>query len=184
MQEDSLIRPARVNSKKLNNTQMNYGIPKKELLAIVDAVRYFRGLLQGHPVTILTDHQPLVAFISSLQTNQMMIRWQRSLSQLDITIEHIDGNKNVMADAFCRTYKQSPSPPSEESLLSTDHSNSTPVLPTTTTQHLTVNLATYTTWLFITTMPSRTTTNRSRTNMTGRHAYSDEYHPEDWERNL
>ena len=84
---------------------MNYGITKKELLAIVDSGRHFRGVLQGHPVTILTDHQVLVNFMNTLQTNQMMIRWQESLSQLDITIEHIDGKQNMIADALSRTYK-------------------------------------------------------------------------------
>ena len=70
---------------------MNYGITKQELLAIVDSVWHFRGVLQAHPVTILTDHQPPVALMSFLQPNQMTIRWQESLSQLDITMEHIDG---------------------------------------------------------------------------------------------
>ena len=133
MQDDGMIRPARFHSKKFNNTQMNYGITKKELLAIVDSVRHFSRVPQGHSVTILTDHLPLVAFMSSLQINQMMIRWQESLSQLDITIEHIDGEKNVIADAGSRTYKESPSPSGKQSLLSTDYSNSIPVLPTTTT---------------------------------------------------
>ena len=58
MQDDGIIKPARFYSKKFNNAQMNYGITKKELLAIVDSVRHFRGVLQGHPITILTDHQP------------------------------------------------------------------------------------------------------------------------------
>ena len=92
MQHDGMIRPARFHSKKFYNAQKNYGITKKELPAIVDLVRYFRGVLQVHPVTILTDHQPLVAFMSSLQTDQMIMRWQESLDQLDITIEQIDGN--------------------------------------------------------------------------------------------
>ena len=80
MQDDGMIRPARFHSKEFNNAQMNNGITKKELLAIVDLLRHFRGVLQEHPVTSLTDHQPLVAFMSSLQTNQMMIRWHGSLS--------------------------------------------------------------------------------------------------------
>ena len=102
MQDDVIIRPVRFYSKKFHNSQMNYAITKKELLAIVDSVRHFRGVLQGHPVTILTDHQPLVAFMSVLHTNQMMIRWQDSLSQLDSTIEHIDGRRNVIADPLSR----------------------------------------------------------------------------------
>ena len=109
MQDNGMIRPARFHYKQFNNAQMNYGITKEELLAIVDSVRNFRGVPQGHPVTILTDQLPLVACMSSLQSNHMMIRWQESLSQLDITIEHIDGKKNVIADALSRTYKESPS---------------------------------------------------------------------------
>ena len=154
MQDDGIIRPARFQSKKFNNAQVNHGIITKELLAIVDSVRHFRGVLQGHPVTTLTNHQPLVAFMSSLRTNEMMIRWQERLSQLHITIEHIDGKKNVIADALNRTYQESPSPSAEQSLLSTDYCNNTPVLPTITTEHLTVNFPTSTTLPFITTMPS------------------------------
>ena len=74
MQDNGMIRPARFHPKQFNNAQMNYGITKTESLAIVDSVRNFRGVLQVHPVTILTDHQPLVGFMSSLQTNQIMIR--------------------------------------------------------------------------------------------------------------
>ena len=116
MQDDCIIRPARVHYKKLNNAQMNYGITKKALLAIVDLVRNCRGVLQAHPIAILTDHQPLVACMFSLQTNQLMIMWQESLSQLDITIEHIDGKKNLIADALSRIHKESPSLSSEQSL--------------------------------------------------------------------
>ena len=138
-------------------------------------------MLQGHPVTILTDHQPLVACMSSLQTNQMMIRWQESISQLDITIEHIDGERNVIADALSRTYKESASPSLEQSLLSTDRTNSTPVLATTTSQHLTFNVPTSNTLPNSTTMPSQTTPSRRMSNTNDRYEDCDEYDPEDWE---
>ena len=87
-QEGGLIRPARFHSRKFNDSQMNYGVSKKELFAIVDSVRHFRGVLQVHPVTIMSDHRPLLGFMKSLQTNPIMIRWQESLSQLNITIEY------------------------------------------------------------------------------------------------
>ena len=103
MQDDGMIRPARFDCKKFNNTHMNYGITQIELLVIVHSVRQIRGVLQGHPVRILSDHRPLVACMSSLQSNEMMIRWQEMLSQLDISIEHIDTTKNVIADAPSRT---------------------------------------------------------------------------------
>ena len=108
MQDDGMIRQARLHSKKFYNAQINNAITKKELLAIVDSVRNFRGVLQGHRVTMVIDFLPLVAFMSALQTNQMRITWQESLSQLHITVEHIFGKKNVIADALSRTYKKSP----------------------------------------------------------------------------
>ena len=181
IQDDGMIRPARFHSKKFNHAQINDGITKKGLLAIVDSVRPFRGMLQGHPVTILIDHQPLGTFMSSLHTTQMMIRWQESLGQPQITIEHMDGKKNVIADALSRTYQESPSPSSEQSLLSTDHSYSTPVLPTIAPQHLSDNLPTSTTLPLTTTMPSQTTPRRTMSNMTGRYENTEEYDPKDWE---
>ena len=180
-QDDGMIRPARFHSKKFKHAQINYGITIKELLAIVDSVGYFRGVLPGHPVPILTDQQPLVAFMSSLQTNQMMISWQESLSQLDINIEHIDCKKNIIADALSSTYKESPSPSWEQSLLSTDHSKSTPVLPTISLQHPPINLPTSTTLPFTTTIASPTRRNGRMSNLTSRYEDSDEHDREDWE---
>ena len=177
MQDDGRIRPARFHYKEFHHAQMNYGITKEELSAIGESVRYFRVMLQVHPITIVTEHQSLVAFMSCLQTTHMIITWQESLSQLDITIKYIDGKKNLIADALSRTYKKSPCPSCKQSLLSTDHSNSTPVLPTTTTQHLTVNFATSPTLPLITTMSSQTTPNTRKSNMTGRYEDTDEYDP-------
>ena len=153
MQDDCMIRPARFPCEKFNNAQMNYGITKKELRAIVDSVRHLWWVLQGHTVTILIDHQPLVAVMSFLQTNQMLIRWQESPRQLDINIEHIDGNKNAIADARSRTHEESPFHCSKQFLLSPVHSHGTLVLTTVTTQHLTGNLSTSTTLPSITTIP-------------------------------
>ena len=70
----------------------------------MDRVRHFRGVLQAPPVTIVTDHKPLLGFMQSPQTNPMLIRWQESLSQLDTTIEYLEGKKNTIADAFSRIY--------------------------------------------------------------------------------
>ena len=86
----------------------------------------------------------------------------------------------MIADALSRTYKESPSPSSEQSLLYTDYSYSTPVLPTIATQHLTVNLPTSTTLPFTTSMPSQPTPRSRMSNMTSRYENIDEYDPEDW----
>jgi len=110
--EVSVIRLAAFHSRCLNKSQTNYTTTDKELLAIVDSLRHFRGELQGHKVIILTDHKSLVTFITTWQDKQIKIRWQQLMSEFDITIEHIEGKENFIADTLSRagTYKGSASP--------------------------------------------------------------------------
>jgi len=72
--EDGVIRPAAFHSRCLNKGQTNYITTDKELLVIVDSLRYFRSELQGHKVIVLTDHKPLVIFMTTWQDKQMKIR--------------------------------------------------------------------------------------------------------------
>ena len=181
-QGDGLIRPARFNSRKFSHLQMNYGVTKKELFAKVDSVRHFRGVLQGHPVTILTDHRPLTGFLKSLQTHPMLIRWQESLSPLDTTIEHLEGKTNVIADALSRIYNTIKIPPTRDSFSPPDNRHSfTAQLPfitnhlTIPTPYLHIPLPTITSY---TTMPFQTNHRITAGNSTRRY---DEHDTEYWE---
>jgi len=73
--EDDVIRPAAFYSRCLNKGQTNDTTTDKELLAIVDSRRHFRDKLQSHKVIVLTDHKPLVTFMTTWQDKQMKIRW-------------------------------------------------------------------------------------------------------------
>ena len=104
-QDDGLMRCARSLSRKFTDSQMNYLVNKKELLALVDSVRHSRGVSRGHPVTIVTDHRLLLAFMQSLQTNPILIRWQGCLSPLDSTIEYLERVMDCrMVVLFLRSY--------------------------------------------------------------------------------
>ena len=46
-------------SKKLNPAQQKYSAYDRELLAIYDAVRHFRHMLEARHFTIFTDHKPI-----------------------------------------------------------------------------------------------------------------------------
>jgi len=123
-----VIRPAAFHSRCLNKGQINYTTTDKELLAIVDSLSHFRGELQGHKVIVLTDHKPLVTFITRWQDKQMKIRGQQIMREFNIIIEHIEEKENFIADILSRagTYKGSASPSSSD-LSSTP--NHTPKLP-------------------------------------------------------
>ena len=176
-QEDGLIRPARFNSRKFIHLQMNYGVTKKELFAKVDSVRHFRGVLQGHPLTIVTDYKPLTGFLKSLQTNPMLISWQESLSQLDTTIEYREGKQNVIADAFSRIFNPIKIPSRRDSLSPPDNRHGfTAQLPVITTHlkfsipYLHLPLPTITSY---TTMPSQTNNRITTSNSTRRYDEDD-----------
>ena len=108
MHEDSLIKPGRLHSRTFRGLRMNYLVYKKQLFAIVNRLRHFRGVLSGYPVTIVTDPMPLPGFLKSLQTNPMLIRWQGSLTQLDASMEPLEGKENVIADAVSSMYNRIP----------------------------------------------------------------------------
>ena len=66
--------------------------------------------------------------MTTWQDKQMKIRWQQVMSEFDITIEHIEGKENFIADTLSRagTYKGSASPSSSDLSSSPNH---TPTLP-------------------------------------------------------
>jgi len=63
-QDESAWRPVAYFSRKLNSAQQNYNATDKELLAIVEALQYWRHYLHGQDFVVKTDHQPLRYFFS------------------------------------------------------------------------------------------------------------------------
>jgi len=126
--EDGVIRPAAFHSRYLNKSQTNYTTTDKELLVIVDSLWHFRGELQSYKVIVLTDHKPLVTFMTTWQDKKMKIRWQQVMSEFDITIEHIEGKENFIADTLSRagTYKGSASLSSSDLSSLPNHTHTLP----------------------------------------------------------
>jgi hypothetical protein len=53
-------KPITFFSRKLSKAQCNYTTTKKELLAIVECLKQFRGILFGYPIDVWSDHKNLV----------------------------------------------------------------------------------------------------------------------------
>jgi len=83
------IRPAEFHSRKFNPTQFHWPIIQKELLAIYDSIKHFQNVLSGHFFVILTDHKPLLNFMSQRQDSAIRQRWQGYMMILYFMIEHI-----------------------------------------------------------------------------------------------
>ena len=56
-------RPLAFFSRKLSKTQQKYGVPEIKLLAIVETLKEFKGMLWGQQVKVFTDHQNLMRML-------------------------------------------------------------------------------------------------------------------------
>lgn len=102
--DNGIDRPVSYFSRKFNCHQFNYSTIEKEALALIWALQHFDVYVGGglHPVVVFSDHNPLT-FLSSLQNaNQRLMRWALFLQPYNLTIRHIKGSENVMADALSR----------------------------------------------------------------------------------
>ena len=87
-------------SKKLNPAQQRYGVGEKEMLSVVEALKEFRTMVKGYPLTVFVDHRNWT-FDNNMR-NDRVLRWRLALEQFDLTFRYIAGEQNVVADALSR----------------------------------------------------------------------------------
>jgi hypothetical protein len=81
---------------------------KQELLALVETLKRFRGLLHGTSFTVRTDHKGLIHLKSQRDLSPRQHRWLDILNEFDFEIEYIPGETNELADALSRIYSDEP----------------------------------------------------------------------------
>ena len=94
--------PIEFFSQKMNSAQRNYSAFDRELLAIHDAVKHFRNILDGRSFSILTDHKPLIHLNTLKNPSPRQLRHITFLSEFNFAISHLSGKSNVVADFFSR----------------------------------------------------------------------------------
>ena len=102
--EDGLWRPVAFLFKSLNETERNYEIHDKEMLAIIRGLEVWRHLLEGaqSKFEIWMDHKNLEYFMKAQKLNRRQARWALYLSQFDFTLKHVAGSKMGKADGLSR----------------------------------------------------------------------------------
>ena len=88
-------------SRKLTETQQRYSVTKTELLAIVETLKEFKGILWGQKLKVFTDHENLIQDALGL-TSDRVYRWRLLLEEYGLKIVHIKGIHNTVADAISR----------------------------------------------------------------------------------
>jgi RNase H-like domain found in reverse transcriptase/Reverse transcriptase (RNA-dependent DNA polymerase) len=92
-------------SKKLTETQQRYPIYKKELWAIVYALRKFHSYIWGRPDTVIvTDHKPLIHMFSQTNISVALQQWLDVILNYDLQVKYRPGILHIMPDALSRMY--------------------------------------------------------------------------------
>ena len=91
-------------SKSLNETERNYEIHDKEMLAIIRGLESWRHLLEGvqSKFEIWTDHKNLEYFMKVQKLNQRQAQWALYLSRFDFMLKHVPGTRMGKADRLSR----------------------------------------------------------------------------------
>ncbi len=102
--DSGIDHPVAYFSRKFGAAQKNYSTVEKECLSLVMAVEHFDIYLSMplHPVTVYTDHNPLVFLSRMKNSNRRLMKWSLKLQEYNLQIKHIRGHYNVIADAISR----------------------------------------------------------------------------------
>ena len=73
--------------------------PIKELLGIVEGIKAFDNILQGQKIVVHTDHLNL---LYTKLASQRLVQWRLLLEEYAPEVRHVNGEKNVVADALSR----------------------------------------------------------------------------------
>jgi hypothetical protein len=86
-------------SQKLSGVQSKYTVTEFELLAIVETVKEFNGMLWGQRINVYTDHKNLTRDGLGL-TSDRVARWRILLEEYAPKIIYIKVTHNTVADAI------------------------------------------------------------------------------------
>jgi len=91
-------------SRRLDRRESKYCVTRKELLAVVYFVRYFKQYLLGRQFKIRTDHSALIWLRRTPDPIGQQARWLEVLEEFQFSIEHRPGSRHGNADAMSRRY--------------------------------------------------------------------------------
>ena len=97
-----MIEPIEFGSQAIDPKKAHIGTTRRELAAIVLALRKMSKNLMGRRFALFTDHQPLIWLFNTKHTNSMLHRYIDLFLTMTFDVYHIRGEDNIVADALSR----------------------------------------------------------------------------------
>ena len=87
--------------RKVSKLWCNYTTTKKELLAIVECLKQFWGIIFGYEINVSLYHKNMV-YAETLSESQRVMFWRLILEEFGPNIQHLAGVDNIVADTLIR----------------------------------------------------------------------------------
>ena len=87
--------------RKLSKPQRIYNTTEKELLAIVECLKQFQGIIFDCEINILSYHKNLV-YDKTLSESQRVMLWRPIIKEFGPNIKHIAGVDNIIPETLSR----------------------------------------------------------------------------------
>ncbi len=100
--QDGTERVIAYFSKAMTREQQNYCVTRKELLAVVSALKNFRPYLYGQRILLRTDNAAVSWMRGLKNPTGQTARWLEELANYDLTVVHRAGARHRNADALSR----------------------------------------------------------------------------------
>ena len=101
--DDGEEHPLEFFSRCMTKAECNYCTTRRELLALIEALRHWKHYCMGGPeILVRTDHASLKWLQSFKSPQAQLARWIEELSMYNIQIEHRPGSQSSNADALSR----------------------------------------------------------------------------------
>ncbi|GFU90213.1 retrovirus-related Pol polyprotein from transposon 17.6 [Trichonephila clavipes] len=104
--EGSDENPIEYASRLLTPAERNYSTTEKEALAVVWALKKFRGYIEGTERNVASDHQPLKWLLNLKSPTGRLARWALEIQSFNLKVQYIPGKANVVADMLSRPVTQ------------------------------------------------------------------------------
>ena len=100
--QDGMERVISYYSKSLTKSERNYCVTRRELLAVVNAVKHYHHFLYGNKFTIRTDHSAVKFYLRFKNPEGQITRWLETLSEYNFEIQHRPGRMHGNSDGLSR----------------------------------------------------------------------------------